>query len=112
MTKPPHWIDFLYEHPRLTFVLAGAFFILFGVTSVNLFVLLEKNIELFLEWGWSVVEDGAAQQFVELVGSAYLSLAFYVLFKACERILVERWTARRLREIKESARAAKQGPRA
>ena len=104
-----HWVDFLYQRPRLTFVLAGAFFMLFGITSVNLFVLLQKNIELFLEWGWSVVEDGAAQQFVELVGSAYLSLAFYVLFKACERILVERWTAKRLREIRSGTERSASG---
>ena len=96
--KPRHWVDFLYLHPRLTFVLAGAFFMLFGVTSVNLFVLLQKNIELFLDYGWMVIEDGALQQFVELVSSAYLSLVFYLLFKVCERILVERWAVQRLRK--------------
>jgi hypothetical protein len=99
-TKPRHWIDFLFNRPRLTFVLAGAFFILFGVTSVNLFVLLDKNVELFLEYGLMVIADGALQQLVELLGSAYLSLVFYVLFKICERILVERWAVKRLREIK------------
>jgi amino acid permease len=104
-----HWVDFLYQRPRLTFVLAGGFFMLFGITSVNLFVLLQKNIELFLEWGWSVVEDGAAQQFVELVASAYLSLAFYVMFKACERILVERWTAKRLRQIRSATERSASG---
>ena len=83
--------------------MAGAFFILFGVSSVNLFVLLQKNVELFLDYGWVVVEDGALQQFIELVGSAYLSLVFYLLFKVCERILVERWTVKRLRELKATA---------
>ncbi|TMH35183.1 MAG: hypothetical protein E6H66_08185 [Betaproteobacteria bacterium] len=101
--KARHWVDFLYAHPRLTFVMAGAFFILFGVSSVNLFVLLQKNVELFLDYGWVVVEDGALQQFIELVGSAYLSLVFYLLFKVCERILVERWTVKRLRELNATA---------
>lgn len=98
-----HWVDFLYRRPRLTFVLAGAFFILFGVSSVNLFVLLQKNVELFLDYGLMVIADGALQQLVELVSSAYLSLLFYLLFKVCERILVERWTVKRLREIKAAA---------
>jgi hypothetical protein len=102
--RPRHWVDFLYRRPRLTFLLAGGFFILFGVSSVNLFVLLQKNVELFLDYGWTVIEDGALQQFVELVSSAYLSLVFYLLFKVCERILVERWTVKRLREIKGASR--------
>jgi hypothetical protein len=98
-----HWVDFLYRRPRLTFALAGAFFMLFGVSSVNLFVLLQKNIELFLDYGLMVIADGALQQLVELVSSAYLSLLFYLLFKVCERILVERWAVKRLREIKAAA---------
>jgi hypothetical protein len=92
---PRRWIDFLYTRPRLTFVLMGGFFLLFGVTTVNLFVLLKANIELFLEYGLMVIADGALEQLVELLGSAYLSMVFYLLFKVCERILVERVTAQR-----------------
>lgn len=89
------FVRFLFRHPRLTFALMGGFFLLFGVTSVNLFVLLKLNLELFLEYGLMVIADGALQQLVELVGSAYLSMVFYVLFRMCERILVERLTAKR-----------------
>lgn len=89
------WIRFLFRRPRLTFALMGVFFLLFGVTSVNLFVLLKLNLDLFLEYGLMVIADGALQQLVELVASAYLSMMFYVLFRVCERILVERMTARR-----------------
>ena len=89
------FVRFLFRHPRLTFALMGAFFLLFGVTSVNLFVLLKLNLDLFFEYGLMVIADGALQQLVELVGSAYLSMVFYVLFRMCERILVERVTAKR-----------------
>jgi hypothetical protein len=92
---PRPWIDFLFRRPRLTFALMGALFLLFGVTSVNLFVLLKANIDLFLEYGAMVIADGALQQLAELLGSAYLSMLFYLLFKVCERILVERLTAKR-----------------
>ena len=92
---PGPWIHFLFRHPKLTFALMGAFFLLFGVSSVNLFVLLKLNIDLFLEYGLMVIADGALQQLIELVGSAYLSMLFYVLFRVCERVLVERLTAKR-----------------
>ena len=92
---PRHWIEFLFRRPRLTFALMGAWFLLFGVTSVNLFVLLKANIDLFVEYGLMVIGDGALEQLVDLLGSAYLSMVFYTLFKVCERILVERLTAKR-----------------
>jgi hypothetical protein len=92
---PRSWIDYLFRRPRLTFVLMGAFFLLFGVTTVNLFVLLKLNIDLFLDYGLMVVADGALEQLIDLLASAYLSMAFWLLFKVCERILVERVTAKR-----------------
>jgi hypothetical protein len=92
---PGHWIQFLFGRPKVTFALMGVFFLLFGVSSVNLFVLLKLNIDLFVEYGLMVIADGALQQLVELVGSAYFSMLFYVLFRVCERILVERLTAKR-----------------
>lgn len=100
---PKRWIGFLYRHPKVTLLLMGAFFVLFGFTSVNLFVILKANIDLFLQYGLMVIEDGALQQLVEILGSAYLSIVFYVLFKVCERILVERLTGKPLRQIKEAA---------
>jgi len=93
---PRAWLDFLYRHSWLTFVLMGAFFLLFGFTSVNLFVLLKANIELFLQYGLMVIDDGALVQLVDLIGSAYLSVLFFLLFKVCERVLVERLTEKRL----------------
>ena len=38
----------------------------------------------------SAQADGAAQQFLELMFTAALSMAAYVLFKACEHRLVQR----------------------
>ena len=102
---PRHWIDALFRRPRLTFALMGAFFLSFGVTTVNLFVLLKANLDLFLEYGLMVVADGALEQLVDLLGSAYLSMVFYLLFKVCERILVERLTAKRFGPRRAKTRA-------
>jgi hypothetical protein len=107
LTVPPiprRWVEFLFWHPKVTFLLMGAFFLIFGFTSVNLFVVLKANIELFLEYGAMVIEDGALQQFFEVIGSCYLSIVFYVLFKTCERILIERLTGKALGEIREARR--------
>jgi hypothetical protein len=101
---PRRWVAFLFRHPKVTFVLMGGFFLLFGFTSVNLFVVLKANIELFLEYGAMVIGDGALQQLVEVIGSSYLSIVFYVLFKVCERILIERLTGKPLGEIREGRR--------
>jgi hypothetical protein len=101
---PRSWIGFLYRHPKLTFLVMGMFFLLFGFTSVNLFVVLKANIELFLEYGPMVIADGALQQLVEIIGSSYLSIVFYVFFKVCERVLIERLTGRPLGEIRDARR--------
>ena len=82
----------LYRHYGCTFVLMGLSFFAFGALSLNLIYLLKTNIELFLDYGTMVIEDGALRQLVELLGYGYLSLAFYLLFKACEHILVIRLT--------------------
>lgn len=94
-SMPKRWLDFMYVHRTFTFVLMVAFFLLFGVTSVNLFVLLKMNIDLFIQYGWIVIEDGALEQLVDLLGSAFLSIVFYLVFKICERVLVERLTEKK-----------------
>ena len=103
LSAPQRWVNFLFRHPSVTFILMGAFFLLFGVTSVNLFVLLKMNLDLFLEYGLMVIEDGALQQLVELLGSAYLSMMFWLLFRLCERIIIERMIRARLRGADKAA---------
>lgn len=90
--------DFLYRHPWLTFVLMGAAFILFGITSLNLFMLLSANIRLFIDYGPMVIEEGALRQLVDLLGSALLSALLFLFFALCDRTLVRRLTGKALRE--------------
>ena len=92
---PKRWLDFLYVRPWLTFVLMVGFFLLFGITSVNLFVLLKMNIDLFVQYGLMVIADGALEQLFDLLLSAALSIVFYLVFKICERLLVERLTEKK-----------------
>jgi len=68
----------------LSFVVLGLSFFAFGAGTLNLFFLLRANSSLVLEHGWIALMDGGAQQLVELLVTGYLSMAAYVVFKACE----------------------------
>ncbi len=76
----------------LTFLVMGLSFLAFGAGTVNLFMLLKANTDLVFEHGVQALGDGAAQQLVELLITAYLSMAAYLVFKACEYRLVH-WLA-------------------
>jgi len=112
LTIPRAAIGFLFRHALLTFLLLGACFLAFGVTSVNLFVLIMMNVNLFIDYGLMVIEDGALRQLAELLGLALLSGVFYLGFAVCDRTLLRRLTGEplracalaRLAEIRRSGR--------
>jgi hypothetical protein len=83
-------IGFVALRPWLAFLLMGLSFFLFAVTSINLVGLFKANIELILDHGLMAIADGAAIQLLELLFYGYLSGAFFVLFKTCEKLLVDR----------------------
>ena len=68
----------------LTFLVMGLAFFIFGVATLNLFMLLKANTDLLRQYGWQAVMDGGMRQLVELLLTGYGSLAFYLVFKACE----------------------------
>jgi hypothetical protein len=76
------------QHASVTFVVLGLSFLGFGIGTVNLAMLLKVNLDLVLQNGWQALMDGAAQQLFELLTSGYSSMAFYIVFKACEHRLV------------------------
>ena len=68
----------------LTFLVMGLAFFVFGVGTYNIFMLFSANLDLIAHYGWRALMDGAARQFAELVATGYLSMAAYLVFKACE----------------------------
>jgi hypothetical protein len=85
------WLDrVVFARAWLTFLVMVLAFLLFGAGTVNLFFVLKANLELIAEHGMQALADGAAQQLVELLVTAAMSMAAYVLFKACEHKLVRR----------------------
>lgn len=80
----------LYEHAWLAFLLMGLSFVLFGVATLNLLYIFRAAWEFLVMHGWDAVREGVLMQMAELVISGYAAAAFYVLFKVCEKALVER----------------------
>jgi hypothetical protein len=81
---------FLTRHPVITFILMGISFLLVGLISLNLVYMFHANLEFILDNGVMALREGGLHQFVELTVSGYLGMALYSLFKACEKIVVER----------------------
>ena len=89
----PRWFQRLVlSRVWLSFIVLGLAFFIFGVGSLNLFYLLRANTNLVFEHGWMALMDGAARQLGELLFTGYLSMAAYVVFKACEYRLAH-WLA-------------------
>ena len=81
---------FLFRYWWLTFILMGVCFVLFGLLTLNLLHTLGANLEFLGMHGVDAVKEGGLRQLGELVLSGYLAAMFYVLFKLCEKVLVER----------------------
>ena len=84
------FFKWLLRHWLCSYVLMGLSFVLFGVTSLNLVQVFTANISFLSSYGLDAVRDGGLMQFVELLASTYLAVAFYLLLKTCEHALVER----------------------
>ena len=80
---------FLLRHWWLTFVLLGISFVLGGLLTLNLLHTLSANFEFLSMYGVEAVRDGGLLQLVEIVASGYFAAACYVVFKLCEKVLVE-----------------------
>lgn len=76
------------QRERLTFLLMGIFFLLFGVMTVNIFVLLKPNIDLFVDCGR--MANGALVSTGPVDRLRIPELVFSTLFKTCEHVLVRR----------------------
>jgi hypothetical protein len=85
------WFSLSRRHHVTLFVMAGAFAALFAWNSYNLFQMAMANVSFLRMYGWMAVMDGGVRQLLTLILYGYLSLAFYIGFKACEVELVYRW---------------------
>ena len=90
---PSRFYSLLYGRWWFTFLLLGLSFVFFGVATLNLLYLFRAAWEFLVTHGLDAVREGVLVQLVELVVSGYVAAAFYVLFKVCEKVLVDRVTS-------------------
>jgi uncharacterized membrane protein len=85
----PHWFQrVVLPRTWLVFALLVASFLAFGYGTLNLFFLLQANLELIAVHGRMAVWDGALMQLLEIIVTSVVSMAAYVVFKACENRMV------------------------
>ncbi len=86
-------------------------FSLFGIASVNLFLMLRANLRFIAEHGIDALTEGGALQLLLLAGTAYVAMAFYTLAKWFEYRLMDRMAAKRPLATGAAATGASTGQR-
>jgi hypothetical protein len=81
---------FLLRRWWAAFILLGLSFVLGGLLTLNLLYTLSANFEFLRMYGVEAVREGGLKQFIEIVVTGYIAAACYVVFKVCEKALVER----------------------
>ena len=81
---------FLARRWWAAFILLGVSFVLGGLVTLNLLHMLSANLEFLSSYGFDALREGGFRQLVEIVVSGYFAAACYVVFKLCEKVLVER----------------------
>lgn len=93
MTPPTRWpaaaFRGLLAHPAAAFIVMCAAFVGFAAGTVTLGLVVKANAELVAVHGWQAVMDGAAAQWLDLALTTAASMACYLVFKVCERRLVQ-----------------------
>jgi hypothetical protein len=84
---------FLLRHWWLAFIVLGLSFVLGGLLTLNLLHTLSANFEFLSSYGIDAVREGGLRQLIEVAVSGYFAAACYVVFKLCEKVLVERLSA-------------------
>ncbi len=68
----------------LVFTAAGLMAVGLAYSTLNLFQQGMANLDLIGRHGWLALREGAALQFLGIVGAGFLALVFYFGFKLCE----------------------------
>lgn len=62
-----------------------------SLTTTNLFFFFRANIDLVAQHGVMALADGALEELIKLLIYGFLTLSAYIVFKACEKTLVEQF---------------------
>jgi hypothetical protein len=82
-------LDRIAGRPPAIFLVMGLSFALGSLLSIDLVSVTYSNATFILEYGAMALRDGALLQAAQLLAVGALALACYVIFKCCEKLLVE-----------------------
>ena len=82
--------SYLTRHWLLTLITMFCALICFGLTSYNIFFYLNANLRFLAENGLRGLAEGGLEQLVMLFLNGWVGIFSYLVFKACEKILVEK----------------------
>ncbi len=75
----------------LVFVLAGVAAAIFAYSTYNLLTVSMANLNFLREHGWLAVTSGGLVQLLGILAHGAVALACWLLFKACEADLIDRY---------------------
>lgn len=64
--------------------------LVFGLCSFNIFFLVKANVTLVLDYGMMALLDGAFAELLLLTFYGIISLASFLVFEACKKVLVDK----------------------
>lgn len=76
-------------HWTLTMFIMGVSIFIFTACSVNLFYMFRANFRFIAEHGLTAIKYGGLLQLAELIAYSTIAVTFYILFRACEKILTD-----------------------
>ena len=95
--------DLFYRHPIFTFLVLISSGFAFGFLTLNIFRLFAANWNFIKTFGLVALHEGALIQTMELVLTGVFSMIMFLAFKFCEKILIDRLSAIRLKRRKKAA---------
>ena len=81
--------NLLYKRPFITFLVLMGSGLAFGAMTLNIFRLVVANWKFITTYGVMALHEGALQQALEIIVTGMLSMVIYLIFKFCERVLID-----------------------
>ena len=75
----------------LVFVLAGLAAAVFAYSTYNLLSLSMANLSFLRDYGWQAITSGGLVQLLGILANGAVALACWLVFKACENELIDRY---------------------
>ena len=94
--------DLFYRHPIFTFLVLISSGFAFGALTLNIFRLFAANWNFIKTFGVVALHEGALIQTLELILTGIFSMIMFLSFKFCEKILIDRLCAVRLKRRKKT----------